>query len=226
VLANEVLDAMPVHRFRIGDAGEPLEVFVTERDGVLTETTGPVRSLGLAAAIADLQTAGLAQMPGYQSEINLRLGPWCTALSDCLSAGLALLIDYGYPATAYYQTDRSMGTLMCHFRHQAHGDPYQHIGLQDIGAHVDFTAVANAARQAGLEVAGFATQAQFLIGCGIDQLMAFGALDGLPPLDMTLAAKQLLLPAAMGERFKVLGLSRGLPSPWRGFSMRDLQDRL
>ena len=226
VLANEVLDAMPVHRFRIGDAGEPLEVFVTERDGVLTEVTGPIRSAGLAAAIAGLQAAGLAQQPGYQSEINLRLGPWCTALGDCLSAGLVLLIDYGYPASAYYQTDRAMGTLMCHWRHQAQGDPYQRIGLQDIGAHVDFTAVANAARRAGLEVAGFATQAQFLIGCGIDQLLEFGTLDGIPALAMSQAAKQLLLPTAMGERFKVLGLSRALPGPWRGFSMRDLQDRL
>lgn len=226
VLANEVLDAMPVHRFRIGDAGEPLEVFVSERDGVLTEVAGPVRSLGLAAAIADLQAAGLAQLPGYQSEINLRLGPWCAALGECLSAGLILLIDYGYPASAYYQPDRSMGTLMCHWRHQAHSDPYLHIGLQDISAHVDFTAVANAARRVGLEIAGFATQAQFLIGCGIDELLEFGAPDGLPAMAMTQAVKQLLLPAAMGERFKVLGLTRRLPGPWRGFSMRDLQDRL
>ena len=226
MLANEVLDAMPVHRFRIGDAGEPLEVFVTERDGVLTEITGPIRSVGLAAAIADLHAAGLARQPGYQSEINLRLGPWCQALGTCLSTGLVLLIDYGYPASAYYQADRSLGTLMCHWRHQAHGDPYQHVGLQDISAHVDFTAVANAARDAGLEVAGFATQAQFLIGCGIDQLLVAGAVDGIPAMEATQAVKQLLLPTAMGERFKVLGLSRALPGPWRGFSMRDLQDRL
>ena len=226
VLANEVLDAMPVHRFRIGAAGEPLEVFVTERDGVLTEVAGAVRSPGLAGAIADLQNAGLAQTPGYSSEINLRLGPWCAALGDCLDAGLVLLIDYGYQASGYYQPDRTMGTLMCHWHHQAHGDPYRHIGLQDIGAHVDFSAVAKAARRVGLEVAGFATQAQFLIGCGIDRLLASRTLDGIPELDIAQAAKQLLLPTTMGERFKVLGLARGLTGPWCGFTMRDLQDRL
>ena len=230
VLANEVLDAMPVHRFRIGVAGEPLEVCVTERDGALTEVAVPVRSPGLAAAVAALQRAGLAQTPGYTSEINLRLRPWCAALGDCLSAGLVLLIDYGYPASAYYQPDRTMGTLMCHWRHQAHGDPYRHLGLQDIGAHVDFSAVAQAALAAGLAVAGFATQAQFLIGCGIDRLMADAAVDGAPnqelALDLAQAVKQLLLPTAMGERFKVLGLTRGLTDPWCGFSMRDLRDRL
>ena len=221
VLANEVLDAMPVHRFRIGAAGEPLEVFVTAADGVLSEVEAPVRSPRLAAALAALQAAGLAQAPGYASEINLRLPPWCAALGECLTAGLALLIDYGYPASAYYQPDRTMGTLMCHWRHQAHGDPYRHLGLQDIGAHVDFSAAARAGQAAGLTLAGFATQAHFLIGCGIDRLMA-----DAPDLDLIQGAKQLLLPAAMGERFKVLGLSRGLAGPWCGFSVRDLQDRL
>ncbi|WP_295392412.1 SAM-dependent methyltransferase [uncultured Thiodictyon sp.] len=226
VLANEVLDAMPVHRFRIGAAGEPLEVFVTAADGVLSEVAAPVRSPRLAAAITELQAAGLAQAPGYASEVNLRLNPWCAALGECLTAGLVLLIDYGYPASAYYQPDRSMGTLMCHWRHQAHGDPYRHLGLQDIGAHVDFSAAARAGQAAGLTLAGFATQAHFLIGCGIDRFMADAAGAGTAGMDLIAGAKQLLLPAAMGERFKVLGLSRGLAGPWCGFSVRDLQDRL
>ena len=225
VLANEVLDAMPVHRFSIGAGGEPLEVCVGERDGSLTEVAAPVRSPGLTAAITALQQAGLALTPGYTSEINLRLHPWFAALGGCLDAGLVLLIDYGYPASAYYQPDRTMGTLMCHWRHQAHGDPYRHLGLQDIGAHVDFSAVAQAALAAGLAVAGFATQAQFLIGCGIDRLMADAA-GGAPDPNLVQAVKQLLLPAAMGERFKVLALTRGLAGPWCGFSMRDLRDRL
>jgi len=226
VLANEVLDAMPVHRFSIGAGGELLEVCVGERDGALIEVAAPVRSPGLTAAITALQQAGLARAPGYTSEINLRLHPWCAALGGCLDAGLVLLIDYGYPASAYYQPDRTMGTLMCHWRHQAHGDPYRHLGLQDIGAHVDFSAVAQAALAAGLTVAGFATQAQFLIGCGIDRLMADAAGGGAADPNLVQAAKQLLLPAAMGERFKVLALSRGLSGPWCGFSMRDLRDRL
>jgi SAM-dependent MidA family methyltransferase len=117
-----------------------------------------------------------------------------------------------------------MGTLMCHLRHQAHSDPYRHIGLQDITAHVDFSAAARAGRGAGFALAGFATQGHFLIGCGIDRLMQ-GA-DSAPDLDLAVGAKQLLLPTALGERFKVLGLTRGLEGPWCGFSMRDISDRL
>jgi SAM-dependent MidA family methyltransferase len=226
VLANEVLDAMPVHRFRIGPEGDPLEVFVTDGQDTLGEVAAPIRSAGLAAALAALHEAGLAGTPGYTSEINLRAGPWVAALGETLDAGLVLLIDYGYPATAYYQADRVMGTLMCHLRHQAHADPYRAIGLQDITAHVDFSAVARAGLAAGFEVAGFATQAQFLIGCGIDHLLSRGpdALDD--PIDRMQAVKQLMLPSAMGERFKVLGLARGVEDPWCGFSMRDLRDRL
>ncbi|MFD2113791.1 class I SAM-dependent methyltransferase [Thiorhodococcus fuscus] len=222
VIANEVLDAMPVHRFRLDDAGEPLEVCVGEREGAFTDVDAPIRSPGLAERIATLQAEGFAQTPGYASEINLRLAPWLSALSDVLERGLALLIDYGYSRSAYYQSDRSMGTLMCHYRHQAHEDPYRHIGLQDITAHVDFTAVAEAGLGAGFELAGFTTQAHFLIGCGIDQLLS----ESPDALEQTLAAKQLLLPTEMGERFKVMGLDKGMSESWRGFSVRDLSDRL
>ena len=226
VLANEVLDAMPVHRFRIGPDGEILEIFVGERDGALTETAAPPRSPGLAEAVAAIQSEGLALAPGYESEINLRLPPWLHALSESLTAGLALLIDYGYPSAAYYQPDRSMGTLMCHLRHQAHSDPYRHLGLQDITAHVDFSAAARAGLAAGFELAGFAPQAQFLMGCGIDRLLAPEPGADIPDLDLLLGAKQLLMPNAMGERFKVLGLAKNVAGPWCGFSIRDLSDRL
>jgi SAM-dependent MidA family methyltransferase len=226
VLANEVLDAMPVHRFQVDGRGEPREVFVTDLDGTLTEVSAPIRSTGLAEAVAAIQSAGLARSPGYGSEVNLRLGPWLAALGACVQAGLLLLMDYGYPADGYYQPDRTMGTLLCHLRHQAHGDPYRAIGLQDITAHVDFSAVARAGRAAGFDLAGFSTQAQFLIGCGIDRLIADRADAGAPDPDLLLGVKQLLLPSAMGERFKVLGLTRGVPGPWCGFSVRDLRDRL
>lgn len=224
VVANEVLDAMPVHRFRIGDGGGVEECFVVENDGELAEVWGPVGSAGLADAVAALQAQGLATSPGYSAEVNLRLAPWVSALSASMTAGLVLLIDYGYPQSAYYQPDRSMGTLMCHLRHQAHPDPYRLIGLQDITAHVDFSAAARAGSAAGFQLAGFSTQGHFLIGCGIDRLVLDP--DGAPDLDLALGAKQLLLPTAMGERFKVLGLSRALEGPWCGFSVRDLCDRL
>lgn len=222
VLANEVLDAMPVHRFRIRNDGGIDEIYVAERAGALVEVAAAVRSPGLADAVAALQAEGFAQAPGYTSEINLRLPHWLKALSLALEKGLILLVDYGYPRQAYYQPDRTMGTLMCHLRHQAHGDPYTQIGLQDITAHVDFTAVAEAGVAAGLDLAGFTTQANFLIGCGIDRLLS----ESNAPFELTPGAKQLLLPTAMGERFKVLGLTTGVDGPLRGFSIRDLRDRL
>ena len=221
VIANEVLDAMPVHRFRIGEDGAFQEVFVRRDGDRLREVTAAPRSPGLREAVEALIEAGLACAPGYSSEINLRLPPWLHALAERMTAGLALLIDYGYPRAAYYQPDRYMGSLMCHFRHQAHGDPYRHLGLQDITAHVDFTAVAEAGQQAGLELEGFTTQAHFLIGCGIHERLA-----SADDLDLALGAKQLLLPTAMGERFKVMALGKGVSAPWCGFSVRDLSDRL
>ena len=222
LLANEVLDAMPVHRFQVGDDGAIEELFVTAAGEGFSECWGPAESAGLTECISRLQADGFARAPGYASEVNLRLPPWISALADTLDQGLALLIDYGYPRSGYYQPDRSMGTLLCHHRHQAHGDPYRHIGLQDITAHVDFTAVAEAGIAAGFELAGFTTQAHFLLGCGIDQLLA----DAADEPDRAMAAKQLLLPTAMGERFKVFGLTKGVDGPWRGFSVRDLRDRL
>jgi SAM-dependent MidA family methyltransferase len=222
VLANEVLDAMPVHRFRIRNDGGIDEIYVAERAGALVEVAAAVRSPGFADAVAALQAEGFAQAPGYTSEINVRLPHWLKALSLALEKGLILLVDYGYPRQAYYQPDRTMGTLMCHLRHQAHGDPYTQIGLQDITAHVDFTAVAEAGVAAGLDLAGFTTQANFLIGCGIDRLLS----ESNAPFELTPGAKQLLLPTAMGERFKVLGLTTGVDGPLRGFSIRDLRDRL
>ena len=222
VVANEVLDAMPVQRFRVGDASEILEICVGERDGRLVELAVPPVSRGLIEAVSALHAQGLAGAPGYASEIHPRLAPWLSGLSGALELGLVLLIDYGYPRAAYYQPDRAMGTLLCHHRHRAHPDPYVHLGLQDITAHVDFTAVAEAGEAAGFALAGFTTQAHFLIGCGIDQLMQSPEAS----LDLALGAKQLLLPTAMGERFKVLGLSKGLAGPWRGFAVRDLSDRL
>ncbi|AFL75896.1 class I SAM-dependent methyltransferase [Thiocystis violascens] len=222
VLANEVLDAMPVQRFRVREDGGVDEVFVTDRAGQLVETTAPVRSPGLAEAVAAIQSEGFAQTAGYASEINPHLAPWLSALSDAVQSGLVLLIDYGYPRSGYYQADRTMGTLLCHHRHQTHDDPYRHLGRQDITAHVDFTAVAEAGLAAGFELAGFTTQAHFLLGCGIDGLMT----DSPDALARALGAKQLLLPTAMGERFKVLGLNKGMSDLWRGFSVRDLRDRL
>ena len=226
VLANEVLDAMPVTRFRVMGRGAIEELFVARQGHGFAEVWAPARSSGLAEAVAAIQSAGLATSPGYSSEVNLRLGPWLAALGESMEAGLVLVIDYGYPESAYYQPDRAMGTLMCHSRHQTNDDPYRHLGLQDITAHVDFSAATRAGLAAGFDLAGFATQAHFLIGCGIDTLMGRSTGPGGSGMDLALGVKRLMLPTAMGERFKALGLARGVKGPWRGFAVRDLSDRL
>jgi len=232
VVANEVLDALPVHRFCTAAAGVVEEVFVEARGDGFGACTGTPVTAGLADAVARLHAAELATAPGYCSEINLRAEAWVRALAGSLNAGLALLIDYGYPRGEYYLPERSAGTLMCHHRHQAHPDPFVNIGLQDITAHVDFTAVAEAGTAAGLTLAGYTTQAGFLIDCGIDRLLAETA-AGDPGAMLALAAgaKQLLLPSLMGERFQVLGLGRGLPADLldgglTGLRQPDLRDRL
>ena len=223
VIANELLDAMPVHRFRIRTDGRAGEILVRPEAGGWEELLAEPRSKGLADAVAQLQKAGLATAAGYQGEVNLRLKPWLTALAAGLERSLVLLIDYGYPRHELYHPQRTAGSLLCHHRQTAHHDPYRWLGLQDITAHVDFTAVAEAADAAGLTVTGYTTQAHFLIGCGLDGLIGEGTEDAL---DLALGAKQLVLPAAMGERFQVMGLTKDLAGPWRGFSGRDLRGRL
>ena len=238
LVANEVMDAMPVSRFQIDAKGEPAEFWVrppaSAEDLGWVEELAPPRDPALGLAVAGLQARGLAQEPGYVSEINLRLGPWVGALAGSLRRGLMLLIDYGYEEADYYRAERSMGTLICHYRHQAHGDPYAHLGLQDITAHVDFSAAARAGQAAGLEVAGYTTQAHFLLALGLDDLLA-ERLNGPgrasdEGLKLLLGAKQLVMPDAMGERFRVLGLAKGLTpdggEPWQGFRLRDLRGRL
>jgi SAM-dependent MidA family methyltransferase len=236
VIANEVLDAMPVHRFCIppetppaGVAAAVQEVLISSTDLGLCEVTDAPVSAGLAAAVAalDLPVATLAR--GICSEINLRLGPWVRMLGEHLAAGMLLCVDYGYPRREYYLPERRDGTLLCHHRHRAHADPYAHLGLQDITAHVDFTALAEAGTAAGLALAGYTTQANFLLGCGLDRHLHAAATDPEALLDLAAGAKQLVLPAAMGERFQVLALTHGVVPPasgWCGFAQRDLRSRL
>jgi SAM-dependent MidA family methyltransferase len=226
VLANELLDAMPVHRFRIGPAG-PEEEFVGWEEQGPAARFGPPASTGLGKAIQDLQAQGLALEPGYHAEINLRLEAWLRALSASMAAGAALLIDYGYPRRELFHPQRAMGTLMCHYRHRAHSDPYCLLGLQDITAHVDFTAVAEAGAAAGMTLAGYTTQAHFLFGCGLEGLLARSdPADVADHLTRVQGVRRLTLPNEMGEAFKVLALGRGLRQPLIGFSFQDLRGRL
>jgi SAM-dependent MidA family methyltransferase len=223
VLGNEVLDAMPVHRFRI-HGGEPHELFVMwDGERFLLDEEAP--DAALYPRLKALQ-AEFHLDEGYESEINLLAEEWVAGLGQWLTRGVALLIDYGFPRAEYYHPQRSGGTLMCHYRHRAHDDALTLIGLQDITAHVDFTAVAEAALAAGLAVRGFANQANFLIGCGLTELLAAEEGDARSQLSRAAEVKTLTLPSEMGELFKVIALTRGWEGGLRGFALRDERSRL
>ena len=226
LIANEVLDALAVDRFRMGQHGPEL-LCVAEQEGKFGWTSRTAED-SLKQAISHLESAtGIEFRTGYRSEINLAMRPWLDSVTCKMTCGLALFIDYGYPRREYYLPERSDGTLMCHYRHQAHDDVFFWPGLQDITAWVDFTALAEAADACRLEVEGYTSQAMFLLGCGLDRLLI--ELSGDDPgerLDLNSQVRQLTLPGMMGERFKVMGLGRGLDAECSGFSLQDLRHQL
>jgi len=234
LLANEVLDAMPVARFVIGtdgarEIGVGVAVKEASAEGALAEVELPLRErvgVALAAVEADI---GRPLPVGYHSELNVDLRGWMHGLSQCLASGAALLIDYGYPRREFYAAERDAGTLRVHYRQRAFDDALRWPGLCDLTAHVDFSAAALAARDAGLRHEGFATQAAFLLDCGIAALAeaAQAAASGqVARLRIAQQLRALTLPGQMGERFRVLGLSRSLPRPLPGFASGDLSTRL
>ena len=173
-----------------------------------------------------LDTLPVALPDGYVSEVCLSFQPWIASLAGQLEHGVALLIDYGLPRAHLYHPERGAGTLRCHFRHRAHEDPFINVGLQDITAWVDFTRVAEAADGAGLEILGFATQAAFLIGAGMESLLTTEMLaagdDEQRRARLAGEARRLMLPGEMGEIFKVIALGRGYHEPLAGFSTQHL----
>ena len=222
ILANEVLDALPVQRFRL-DESAVSEFYLGLADPNNNATESPFVWQTLPTGDDSLRTAVEALRPslpiGYVSEINLALPAFLQSVADSLAAGMVLLIDYGFPSHEYYHPQRDQGTLMCHYRHQAHSDPLILIGLQDITAHVNFTAVADAAFAAGLEVSGYANQANFLMACGLpEMLLALNPDDTKSYLLKTQQAKTLIMPSEMGELFKVMALTRHLEIPLLGFT--------
>ncbi len=226
IIANEVLDAVPVH-------------LVARQDGVMRErgvvaATGADGTAAFAwaerpadARLAALAAARFPEGGDYLSEINPAAEALVQSVGRRLRAGAALLIDYGFPAAEYYHPQRASGTVMCHYRHRAHDDPFVWPGLTDITAHVDFSAIAAAGARAGLRVAGFVPQAQFLLGCGIlDLLKAVGAPESLAYIKAAAPVQKLLSPAEMGELFKVLALTRSDGIAWPGFAQGDRSHRL
>ena len=225
ILANEVLDALPVARFRWHpDAVEELGVEVV--DGRLAPGWRPAGA-AMAEYCGRLSRAGGGWDDGYVSEYCPRLVAWTQAVTRSLRSGAALWFDYGLPRAQYYLPERHDGTLLCHFRHRAHGDPFLWVGLQDITAWVDFTHLAEASQACGFQVAGFTTQAYFLTGTGVDTEMQFAAGNDAHQFALLAnQARQLLLPGEMGECFKAMAWLRGMHEPLRGFEVKDLRHTL
>ncbi len=215
VIGNEVLDAMPVHVFLREDT-EIAELGVTLKDGKF-EWAGRPPAPGSGPMDPSC-------FPGsdYRTEIQFVARAFIRSLGGVLARGAALFFDYGFPRHEYYHPQRARGTLMCHYRHRAHDDPFFLPGLQDITSHIDFSAIAQAGQDAGLELLGYTNQAQFLVNCGITDILA-----GTPADDVTAyaplasQAQRLLSPAEMGELFKVIALGKGVKQPLLGFAQGD-----
>lgn len=217
VIANEVLDAMPVSRFLQTAAGLFESHIALNAQGLLHEVY-------TACDNSRLNTHVRAVLPRdlfpYQSEANLFIDDWLQACYDMLERGAVILLDYGFPQHEYYHPDRNQGTLMCHYHHRAHTNPLINLGEQDITAHVDFTHVAEAGSKAGFHVAGFTTQASFLLANGLLNLLS-GMTDGHARMKAQQAVKQLVQPNEMGELFKVISLTKQLDMALNGFQLQD-----
>ena len=212
VIANEVVDAMPVHAV----AWRP--------DGIMERGVALANNhLAWEERPATGELLGQARKikvdDPYESEIGLVAQAWMREIAARLDEGVIFIFDYGFPRREYYHPQRATGTLMCHHRHRAHADVFAHTGEEDITAHVDFTALAGAAVDAGLEVLGYATQAQFLVNCGITDVLGEANIENaLHYAPLAAEAQKLLSPAEMGELFKVLAVGRGVKPPLLGFS--------
>ncbi|BBP01931.1 class I SAM-dependent methyltransferase [Sulfuriferula nivalis] len=221
IIGNEVLDAMPVHIIHQIQHGLYERGVVSENQQFVWQDQPLTQGVLFDAATA------LALMPDYLTEINLSAQGFISSLGQCLQRGAIVMIDYGFGEGEYYHPQRNQGTLMCHYRQHAHPDPYYLPGLQDITAHVDFTAVGVAGIDAGLQLAGYTSQAQFLINCGITDLLALTSADDVAAYVPQVAAVQKLMsPAEMGELFKVMAWTRAMEMPLLGFTQGDQTRRL
>lgn len=223
ILANEVIDALPVHKIKItSDLTRPYwEYYVNYSNHQFQWQLGPPSTPQLNHFLSQLFPHKITR--DFISEINTDLYPWLNSLSECLTQGVMLLIDYGFPAHEYYHPDRDMGTLMCHYRHRSHSDIFKYLGLSDITAHVDFTALARAAKKAHLEVAGFTSQGAYLLD---NNLIHFAQHTAINPFIISQHIQKLTQPHEMGELFKVMALTKEWNYPLTGFELRDHRNRL
>ena len=215
VMANEVLDAIPVHMVHVKKQGLS-ERGVAWRDGFIWQDKVTTRKDLLMGAAKQ----HLAE--GYITEFCPAASGLIASLARMLQRGIILMIDYGFSAREYYHPQRNQGTLMCHYQHYAHTEPLINVGLQDITAHVDFTSIAYAGVNHGLTLSGFCSQAQFLMNCGILEIMSqVSPQDMASYAPLAAAAQKLLSPAEMGDLFKVIAFSKNLEEPLIGFANGD-----
>lgn len=225
VIANELFDALPASRIEVtGDAVR--EAHVGWSDGAFRFEWSPPSTPLEHAWEGIRRDIGRALPGGYVAEVNLAAPAWVESMAARIERGLLLLLDYGYPRRELYHPERTSGTLACHYRHRVHYDPFFRPGLQDLSVHVDFTALSRAGESAGLDVAGFTTQAEFLLATGLLEEGAGLAAESEAYLRFAQEVKRLTLPGEMGEAIKVLALTRGIDAPLIGFSGRDHRPRL
>ncbi len=226
IVANEVLDALPVQRFIV--EGESIKELGVSRNRGLFHWQSQSINARLSSSIEHIvNDIGHSWSEGYCSEVNLLLPHWINALSSSLQRGVMLFIDYGLPRKQYYDFHRSQGTLNCFFKHRQHDNPFIHVGMQDITSWVDFTALAEAGINAELELLGFSTQAHFLIGAGIKEMLQI-AMQEHELLDtqrwqLSQQVQRLMLPDGMGETFKAMAFSKHCELELPAFAFKDLR---
>jgi SAM-dependent MidA family methyltransferase len=221
ILGNEVLDALPVELVHWTEAGPQVRGVVREGDAFAWQDRP------IADPVLRARAEALNLPPGYVSEINLAADALIASLAQSLDRGLILMIDYGFSASEYYHPQRHMGTLRAHYRHHALDDPFYLPGLCDLTAHVDFSAVARAGQDAGLELAGYTSQASFLLNSGMTELlMQTPPTDAAAYLPQANAVQRLVSPAEMGELFKVIGFGKGGIAPLAGLARGDRRHSL
>lgn len=222
VLANEVLDAMPVHRFY--KQGHVLgEYYVAMEDSSLVWRQGVFSDGTVKDKVSELEP----NLPdSYTSEISPAAMAWVSSIANWMQSGVVLIIDYGFPRREFYHPQRAQGTLMCHYRHHSHDDPFLYPGLQDITTHVDFTAVAGAADAAGLHIIGYTSQAFFLLGNKVDDYLVNGDPGSPEYIKLSQQLKTLTMPGEMGELFKVMALGKSYDQSLRGFALKDDRHKL
>lgn len=219
ILANEVLDAIPVHLIHHTHAG------LCERGVAFDETLlWQDKSLTSGKLYDEVNTFFLPKnhLTNYLSEVCPAARGLIASLAECLQKGVILLLDYGFSAAEYYHPQRNQGTLMCHYQHYAHDNPLINVGLQDITAHVNFSAIAETGFASGLSLAGYCSQASFLMNCGILEILSETSPNDVAVyMPLAAAAQKLLSPAEMGELFKVMAFSKAVSSDLIGFKSGD-----